>query len=222
MTHNIEKYLGGRIMKNVLVVKGNNRPADQAVSSKMYETFVANLDTTKVNVTEYDVFAENLPYFGQDIFNAFGKLQNGGELTEVESRALAGQAKARELVKAADVIVVAFPLWNQTIPAALQSFIDNIYGAGFTFKYNEQGQLVALMPEKEVILLNARGGNYSTPEMQPMEMAVNYLRNIFGGVFGMKIVDEVIIEGHNAFPDKAQEIIAAGMEQVAAVAKKLN
>lgn len=209
-------------MKNVLVIKGNNRPASEAVSSKMYETFVSNLDTTKLNVTEYDVFAENLPYFGQDLFNAFGKLQSGAELTEVEARSLAGQTKARDLVTKADVIVIAFPLWNQTIPAALQSFIDYIYGAGFTFKYSPEGQLIALMPEKQVILLNARGGDYSIPQMAPLEMAVNYLRNIFGGVFGMNIIDEVIIEGHNATPDKAQEIIAAGMEKVVAVAKKLN
>ena len=26
---------------NVLVVKGNNRPAEEAISSKMYETFLA-------------------------------------------------------------------------------------------------------------------------------------------------------------------------------------
>ena len=31
-----------------------------------------------------------------------------------------------------------------------------------------------------------------------MEMAVNYIKNVVGGVFGMQIVDEVIIEGHAA------------------------
>ena len=35
-------------------------------------------------------------------------------------------------------------------------------------------------------------------KQQPMEMAVNYMRNVFGGVFGMDIIEEVIIEGHNA------------------------
>ncbi len=54
-----------------------------------------------------------------------------------------------------------------------------------------------------------------------MEMAVNYMRNVFGGVFGMQIIDEVIIEGHNAMPDKAQEIIAAGLEEVKASARRV-
>ena len=37
----------------------------------------------------------------------------------------------------------------------------------------------------------------------------------------MQIIDEVIIEGHNAMPDKAQEIIGTGMEEVKASAQRL-
>ena len=52
-------------------------------------------------------------------------------------------------------------------------------------------------------------------------MAVTYMRNVFGGVFGMQIADEVVIEGHAAMPNKAQEIIAAGIEEVKAAARRL-
>jgi FMN-dependent NADH-azoreductase len=206
---------------NVLVVKANNRPASEAISSKMYETFMAELEGKNVNVTTYDVFEEDTPYFGQELFNAFGKVQNGGELTDVESRLLAAKQKAMDLLSSADVVVFAFPLWNLTIPAKLQTFIDYVYAAGFAFKYDASGNLVSLMPEKKAIFLNARGGVYSAPEAAPMEMAVNYMRNVFGGVFGMQIIDEVVIEGHNAMPDKAQEIIAAGLEEVKASARRV-
>ncbi|MCQ6279956.1 FMN-dependent NADH-azoreductase [Bacillus sp. EB600] len=206
---------------NVLVVKANNRPASEAVSSKMYETFMAELEGKDVNVTTYDVFEEDTPYFGQDIFNAFGKVQNGGELTELESRLLAAKQKAMDAITAADVIVFAFPLWNLTIPAKLQTFVDYVYAAGFAFNYDAEGHMVQLMTDKKAIFLSARGGVYSSPEAAPMEMAVNYMRNVFGGVFGMQIIDEVIIEGHAAAPDQAQEIIAAGMEKVKAAAQNL-
>ncbi|WP_066067083.1 FMN-dependent NADH-azoreductase [Neobacillus soli] len=203
---------------NVLVVKANNRPASEAVSSKMYETFMENLEG--VNVTTYDVFAEDMPYFGQDLFNAFGKMQSGETLTDVEQRILAAKQKAMDVLTAADLVVFAFPLWNLTIPAKLQTFIDYVYAAGFTFKYDENGQLVSLMTDKKAIILSARGGIYSTPEAAPMEMAATYVKNVVGGVFGMEIVDEVIIEGHNAAPDKAQAIIAEGLAKVAEVAKR--
>ena len=185
---------------NVLVVKANNRPASEAVSSKMYETFMENLEG--VNVTTYDVFAEDMPYFGQDLFNAFGKVESGEEMTDVEQRILAAKQKAMDALSAADLVVFAFPLWNLTIPAKLQTFIDYVYQAGFTFKYDENGQLVSLMTDKKFIVLSARGGIYSTPEMAPLEMAANYIKNICGGVFGMQLVDEVIIEGHAQHQNK--------------------
>ena len=116
-------------MTNVLVVKANNRP--DGVSTSMYEAFVAEASTVEgLNVTTFDVFEENMPYFGQDLFNAFGKLQAGEELSAIEAASVAALNKSREALTAADVVVFAFPLWNQTIPAALQSFIDYTYGAG--------------------------------------------------------------------------------------------
>jgi FMN-dependent NADH-azoreductase len=205
---------------NILVVKANNRPASEAVSSKMYETFMENLEG--VNVTTYDVFAEDMPYFGQDLFNAFGKLQSGEEMTDVEQRILAAKQKAMDALTAADVVVFAFPLWNLTIPAKLQTFIDYVYAAGFAFKYSETGQLISLMTDKKAVILSARGGIYSTPEAAPMEMAATYVKNVFGGVFGMEIVDEVVIEGHNAMQDQAETIIAEGLAKVAEVAKSLS
>lgn len=206
---------------NVLVVKANNRPAAEGVSSKMFETFMAELDQKNVQATVYDVFEEDTPYFGQELFTAFGKVQNGEELTESESRLLAAKQKAMDAISAADVVVFAYPLWNLTIPAKLQTFIDYVYAAGFAFSYSPEGQLIPLMPEKKAVLLSARGGIYSTPEASPMEMSTNYMKNVFGGVFGMEIVEEVIIEGHNAMPDKAQDIIAEGLENVKAAANRV-
>jgi FMN-dependent NADH-azoreductase len=205
---------------NILVVKANNRPASEAVSSKMYETFIANLN--EVNVTTFDVFEEDMPYFGQDLFNAFGKLNSGEELTDLEKRILAAKQKAMDALTAADVVVFAFPLWNLTIPAPLQTFIDYVYQSGFTFRYNEYGQLEQLMTNKKAIILSARGGIYSTAEAAPMEMAATYIKNVVSGVFGMEIVEEVIIEGHNANQAQAEMIIAEGMEKVKEVARSLS
>ena len=207
-------------MTNILIIKANNRP--DGVSARMFDIYLEEARKIEgLNISTFDVFEEDMPYFGQDLFNAFGKAQNGEQLTDLESRLLAAKQKAMNAVTAADVVVLAFPLWNQTIPAKLQTFVDYIYQAGFMFKYTQEGQAVQLMKDKKFVVLNARGGNYSTPEMQSMEMAVNYIKNVFGGVAGMSLLDEVIIEGHNANPSKAQEIIAEGMERVKASVQKL-
>ncbi|WP_138420391.1 FMN-dependent NADH-azoreductase [Aquibacillus sediminis] len=207
---------------NVLVVKANNRPASEGVSSRMYETFMEGVSKLEnITVSTYDVFAEDTPYFGQELFDAFNKLANDEELTSGEQRLLDAKQKAKSIFAAADIVVFAFPLWNLTIPAKLQTFVDYINEAGFTFKYSPEGNIVPLKPEKKVVLLNARGGVYSTAEMQSMEMSVNYMRNIFAGMFGMEIIDEVVIEGHNAMPDQAEQIIEEGLQKVTEATSKI-
>ena len=204
---------------NVLVVKANNRPASEGVSSKMYDVFMDNVGSD-VNVKTFDVFKEDMPYFGQDFFDAMQKSAQAEELNDIEQRILTAANKAMDAFLDADVVVFAFPLWNKTIPAPLQTFIDYIYRAGVTFKYTEEGPQ-GLVPEKKVIILNARGGIYSTPEMAPSEMSVNYIRMIMN-FFGIEDIEEVIIEGHNMYPDKAQEIIEDGMKRVEEMAQSLE
>ena len=204
---------------NVLVVKANNRPASEGVSSKMYDVFMDNIGTD-ANVKTFDVFKEDMPYFGQDFFDAMQKSAQSEELNDLEQRILTAANKAMDAFLDADVVVFAFPLWNKTIPAPLQTFIDYIYRAGVTFKYTEEGP-EGLVPEKKVIILNARGGVYSTPEMAPSEMSVNYVRMIMN-FFGIEDIEEVIIEGHNMYPDKAQEIIEDGMKRVEEMAQSFE
>ncbi|AYC30404.1 FMN-dependent NADH-azoreductase [Paenisporosarcina cavernae] len=205
---------------NVLVVKANNRPSTEGISSKMYDVFMEEISQAKdVTVNTFDVFKEDMPYFGQDFFTAMGKSAQAEPLNDVEQRILTASNKAMDAFMEADVVVFAFPLWNKTIPAALQTFIDYIYRAGVTFSYNENGP-IGLVPDKKAIILNARGGVYSTPEMAPSEMSVNYIRMIMN-FFGIKDVEEIIIEGHNQFPDRAEEIIAEGMRKVQESAARL-
>ncbi|WP_342387612.1 FMN-dependent NADH-azoreductase [Salinicoccus bachuensis] len=208
-------------MKNVLVVKANNRP--DGISTKMYDAFMESVEGNKnMNINVYDIFEEDMPYIGHELFSALGKIQNDEALDADEQRLMDAKQKAMDAFEAADIIVFAFPLWNLTIPARLQTFIDYVYSAGFTFKYNADGSMAQLMTDKKVLLLNARGGMYSAPEMQGMDMSHNYMKNVIGGVFGMEIIDEVIIEGHNAMPQEAARIIEEGLESVRECARELN
>lgn len=207
---------------NLLVVKANNRPVSEGTSSKMYETFMESIKNAKnLNVSVYDVFEEDMPYIGQELFDAGRKLQIGEELTEYEQRLITTKQKAKDVFATADMVVFIFPLWNLNVPARLHTFIDYIDEAGYTFKYGADGSPVYLMPEKKIVLINSRGGDYSSPQMQSMEHAVNYMRSIFTGMFGMQVTDEVVIEGHNARPHEAEEIIAKGLAKVKEAAEKV-
>ncbi|CAM3836516.1 FMN-dependent NADH-azoreductase [Alkalicoccus chagannorensis] len=200
-------------MADVLFIKANSRPDDQAVSLQMYNTFKKEYLKEHPNdrIEELDLFEENLPYYDADKIHGMFKTAKGIELSPDEE-------KAADLVKGyleqflkADKVVLAFPLWNFSVPAVLHTYFDYLCQGGTTFRYTEQGP-VGLLNDKKVMLLNARGGVYSEGAAASMEMAVNYVETIMQ-FFGIEERSSVIIEGHNQFPDKAEEIIQEGLEK---------
>jgi FMN-dependent NADH-azoreductase len=104
------------------------------------------------------------------------------------------------------------------VPAPLVTYISYLSAAGKTFKYTEQGP-VGLAGDKKVAILSARGSDYSSPEMNSVEMAVNYVKTLLG-FWGITNPETVVIEGHNQYSDRSQEIIAEGLEKVAQLASK--
>ncbi|MDA1849485.1 FMN-dependent NADH-azoreductase [Bacillus cereus] len=207
-------------MTKVLFVKANNRPAEQAVSVKLYEAFLASYKEAHPNdtVVELDLYKEELPYVGVDMINGTFKAGKGFDLTEEEAKAVAVADKYLNQFLEADKVVFGFPLWNLTIPAVLHTYIDYLNRAGKTFKYTPEGP-VGLIGDKKIALLNARGGVYSKGPAAEVEMAVKYVASMMG-FFGATNMETVVIEGHNQFPDKAEEIITAGLEEAAKVANK--
>ncbi|MFJ7738774.1 FMN-dependent NADH-azoreductase [Lysinibacillus sp. NPDC097287] len=198
-------------MSSVLFIKANNRPADQAVSVKLYEAFTTSYIEAHPNdtVVELNLYNEELPYVGVDMINGTFKASRDIELTENEAKAVAVADKYLDQFLAADKVVFAFPLWNLTIPAVLHTYIDYLNRAGKTFKYTPDGP-VGLLGDKKILLLNARGGIYSEGPSAEIEMAVRYVENMMS-FFGIKNIEKLVIEGHNQFPDKAEEIVAAGL-----------
>lgn len=97
------------------------------------------------------------------------------------------------------------------MPAVLHTYFDYLAQSGKTFQYTENGP-VGLVPDKKVVLLNARGGVYSEGPAQSAEMAVNYVTNLLN-FWGITDIEKVIVEGHNQYPQQAEAIIADGLER---------
>ncbi len=207
-------------MSNVLFIKANSRPIEQAVSVKLYYSFLESYKAThpEDTITELDLFEENLPYYDNDKINGMFKLSRGMELTPSEKEATDLVNKYLDQFLAADKIVLAFPLWNFTVPAVLHTYLDYLAQAGKTFRYTAEGP-VGLLNDKKVALLNARGGVYSEGPAQASEMAVNFVKTMLG-FWGVQDATTVIIEGHNQFPDQSEKIISDGLEKAAAIAKE--
>ncbi|KKI88469.1 FMN-dependent NADH-azoreductase [Bacillus sp. SA1-12] len=206
-------------MATVLFIKANSRPIEQAVSVQMYQAFLETYKEThpEDHIIELDVFQENLPYYDTDKINGMFKLAKNLELTPEEKNATDIVNKYLNQFLSVDKVVFAFPLWNFTIPAALHTYLDYIGQVGKTFSYTAEGP-VGLLSDKKVVLLNASGGIYSEGPAQSLEMSVSYLKVLLN-FWGVQDITTIVIEGHNQYPNKAEEIIKTGIMEAIKVAQ---
>lgn len=77
------------------------------------------------------------------------------------------------------VLVFAFPLWNLTIPSALQAFLHYSIQSSFTFKYPAEGKKEFLLGDKKVYLLNVRSGFYNKPKMNALDKFPIFCTTLF-------------------------------------------
>src|SRR5258708_5172474 len=146
-------------MKNILLVlsspRGWRSHAKQS-ASHIVDDLKARHPGAKVVVR--DVAKEPLPHVGE----AFGT----GRVLPLEKRSPA-EAKALALsdalvdeLAAADVVVLAVPMYNFGLPSSLKAWIDHIVRPGLTFSYSEKGP-EGLLKGKKAVVVVARGGVYS-------------------------------------------------------------
>ena len=110
--------------------------------------------------------------------------------------------------KDSDLILIALPIYNFTVPGALKAWIDLVCRAGVTFKYTETGP-VGLLEGKRAIVAVASGG---TPVGSEIDFATGYMRHILGfiGITDVSFVsaDQQGSKGEAAVNEAQQEIDA--------------
>jgi FMN-dependent NADH-azoreductase len=99
---------------------------------------------------------------------------------------------------AADVWVIATPIYNFGVPASLKAWIDQIARARLTFRYTEQGPQ-GLLTGKKVYILTATGG---TEVGSAIDFATPWLKFVLGflGITDIEVIaaDRGVVRGDAA------------------------
>jgi FMN-dependent NADH-azoreductase len=100
---------------------------------------------------------------------------------ENHKRAIALSDELVAEILAADEIIIATPMYNFAVPAALKAWIDHVVRAGKTFRYTAAGPEGLLAGKnKKVVAIIASGGNYKQAGLSALDYEIPYLRFIFG------------------------------------------
>ncbi|MGU3377064.1 FMN-dependent NADH-azoreductase [Chryseobacterium sp. M5A1_1a] len=190
--------LQNKILKNLLVINSSARTSGSQ-SRKLTETFINSWKKNHINSKIHfrELGNQIIPHITEEwIKAAFKPLENRTQ-EDVNSLQISDEY-IREL-KDADIIVIASPMYNWSIPSSLKAYIDQIVRVNETWKYNPdniQNPYIGLLENKEVVLLLTRGsqgyekGNYN----EHINFQTDYLKRVFN-VIGISEIHVINLDG---------------------------
>lgn len=199
-------------MSRVLVIESSARQ-EGSVSRQLTREFIAQWQVAHPadEIQVRDLAVEQVPHLDASLLGGWMKPEQ--EQSESERAALQRSNLLTAELQAADVVVLAAPMYNFAIPSALKSWLDHVLRAGVTFKYTETGPQ-GLLTGKRAFVLTSRGGVYAGGSLDHQEP---YLRQALGFV-GIHDVTFIHAEGLNLGAEFAEKGLSKAKAQLAAVA----
>ena len=200
-------------MNNILIVTSSAQGA-HSVSNRLAETFEAELRAAHpcAAIVRRDVGAEPLPHLTVETVAAI----RATAATEAEKAALALSDALIAELKAADLIVIASPMYNFGMSSTLKAWFDHVLRARVTFRYTESGP-EGLLKGKKVVVIQSRAGFYSEGDASVMDGQEPHLRTLLG-FMGLDDVTWVRAEKLAFGPETAEEAIGAAAAQLRSLA----
>lgn len=124
--------------------------------------------------------------------------------------------KMTEQVKSSDIVVLAYPMFNFSMPAVVKAWFDSIMLKGQTWNAQD-GKYVGLMKGKKALTIVSSGGSYSTGPMKAWEHAVSLSNSEFQ-FMGFSDVKGVLADGMGGAEDAKSSSLTKAFEEIHAIA----
>ena len=199
-------------MSNVLIIESSARQQG-SFSRQLTQQFVSQWQAAHPadQVTLRDLALNPVPHLDANLLGGWMKpeaLRNADEQSSLQ--------RSNELTDellAADVLMLAAPMYNFAIPSTLKAWLDHVLRAGVTFKYTETGPQ-GLLTGKKAYVLTARGGLYAGSTSDHQEP---YLRQVLAFV-GIHDVTFIHAEGMNLGGDFQEKGLNQAKASLSAIA----
>ena len=142
----------------------------------------------------------------------------GNNITPEQKKLLSKMDHMTEQLKSADIVVVAFPMNNFSMPAPVKAWFDSVMLKGQTWDV-KNGSYVGLMNGKKALVIVTSGGIYSKEPMAAWEHALSLTKTEFQ-FMGYSDVQGILAEGMNAGDDMQSTNLKKSIEFVQSVAQK--
>ena len=199
-------------MSNVLIIESSARQQG-SFSRQLTQQFVSQWQAAHPadQVTLRDLALNPVPHLDANLLGGWMKPE--AQRNADEQSSLQRSNELTDELLAADVLMLAAPMYNFAIPSTLKAWLDHVLRAGVTFKYTETGPQ-GLLTGKKAYVLTARGGLYAGSTSDHQEP---YLRQVLAFV-GIHDVTFIHAEGLNLGGDFQEKGLNQAKARLTAIA----
>lgn len=208
---------------NVLHLEASPRGA-QSHSRQVSETLVAAIKAAKpdATITYRDLNEPVVPHVtGEFVRAALYGLMAGETPTPEGVAALAFSDTLVAEIQAADVIVLATPMYNFGLPSVAKAYIDQVVRTGKTVIYDATGPVGQLNGKKMIAVTAYGGGGYGRGEARESANFVDgHIRTAFGFI-GITDITFVPVQGTLGGEASVQSVISAAHGKISEIVAAL-
>lgn len=164
---------------------------------------------TEVELRRRDL-ANHVPIIDADWIEARGL--PGEDRTDAQRQTLAMSDTLIDELRVADLLLIALPIYNFTVPASFKAWIDLVCRAHETFRYTENGPIGLLTGKRAMVFFVSGGTAYGSE----IDFASGYVRHILGFI-GITDVDFIAADRILADPER----MASAEQSIDALVPKL-
>ena len=168
-----------------------------SLTRKRADALVSHLDGM---VLHRDLASMPLPMIDEEWINA--NFTPEEKRTDAQNQKLSYSDELVKELQEADILVLAVPVYNFSMPAAFKAWVDLIARARLTFRYTENGP-EGLLKDKKAYIVTASGG---VPLGSPADHLSPYIKHVLGFV---GVTDVVFLDSEKLDQD-ANSAIQAG------------
>ena len=199
-------------MSNVLIIESSARQQD-SISRQLTQQFISQWQVAHPadRITVRDVALNPVPHLDANLLG--GWMKPAEQRNDDEQVSLDRSNELTDELLAADVLVMAAPMYNFAVPSTLKAWLDHVLRAGVTFKYTDTGPQ-GLLTGKKAYVLTARGGLYAGSTTDHQEP---YLRQVMAFI-GIHDVAFIHAEGMNLGGDFQEKGLNQARSRISEIA----
>ena len=203
-------------MKKTLIVSYLPR-GERSHTRHLLDSFRGKIKDSKVE--ELNLLEDTPDMFSTASLDAYVQRNYmGKELSPEQSKLLEKMDRMTNQLLESDVVALAFPMHNFSLPAAVKAWFDSVLLKGSTWDMDDKGY-AGLLQDKKAVIIMSSGGVYEG-EFAAFDHASTLAQAEFK-FMGFEDIELVHLAGTNMYPDKLDDMKKDAEVKIAEVANRL-